>query len=92
MSQTTSMGVGPATLTLPSGSAKVLGTVRRETITDPNFYAQFFTLVQSFVDQERVAQASAPAVAHPAPLPSAAPTAQASTAASGSRNDAQPTN
>jgi hypothetical protein len=92
MSQTTSMGVGPATLTLPSGSAKVLGTVRRETITDPNFYAQFFTLVQSFVDQERVAQASAPAVAHPAPQPSAAPTAQASTSPPGARNDDQPTN
>src|ERR1700749_1471354 len=27
MQQSTSMGVGPATLTLPSGSAKVLGTV-----------------------------------------------------------------
>ena len=31
MKQTTSMGVGPATLTMPSGSARVLGTVRRET-------------------------------------------------------------
>jgi hypothetical protein len=70
MSQTTSMGVGPATLTLPSGSAKVLGTVRRETVTDANFYAQFFALVQNFVDQERLAQASAPAVAYPAPLSS----------------------
>ncbi len=39
MSQTTSMGVGPATLTLPSGSAKVLGIVRRETISEPDFYA-----------------------------------------------------
>ena len=27
---------------MPSGSAKVLGTVRRATITDPNFYNQFF--------------------------------------------------
>lgn len=69
MSQTTSMGVGPATLTLPSGSAKVLGTVRRETITDPNFYAQFFALVQNFVDQEKVSQASLPAVTRPAALP-----------------------
>jgi hypothetical protein len=65
MAQTTSMGVGPATLTLPSGSAQVLGTVRRETITDPNFYGQFFALVQNFVDQERVSQASVPAVTHP---------------------------
>ncbi len=58
MKQTTSMGVGPATLTMPSGSARVLGTVRRETITDPDFYSQFFTLVQNFADQERVSQGS----------------------------------
>jgi hypothetical protein len=58
MSQSTSMGVGPATLTLPSGSAKVLGTVRRETIADPDFYGQFFALVQSYVDQEKLSQAS----------------------------------
>ena len=44
--------------TLPSGSAKVLGTVRRETISDPNFYGQFFALVQSYVDQEKLSQAS----------------------------------
>src|SRR5580658_8710796 len=71
MSQSTSMGVGPATLTLPSGSAKVLGTVRRETITDPNFYAQFFALVQNFVSQETLSQAAVPAVTHPAPPPGA---------------------
>ena len=58
MKQTTSMGVGPATLTMPSGSARVLGTVRRETIKDPDFYGQFFTLVQNYVDQERVSQGS----------------------------------
>src|ERR1700760_3485027 len=58
MKQTTSMGVGPATLTMPSGSARVLGTVRRETIKDPDFYGQFFALVQNFVDQERVSQAT----------------------------------
>ena len=58
MKQTTSMGVGPATLTMPSGSARVLGTVRRETIKDPDFYSQFFTLVQNFADQERVSQGS----------------------------------
>ena len=56
MKQTTSMGVGPATLTMPSGSARVLGTVRRETIKAPDFYGQFFTLVQNYVDQERVSQ------------------------------------
>jgi hypothetical protein len=59
MKQTTSLGVGPATLTMPSGSAKVLGTVRRETIKDPDFYGQFFVLVQNYVDQERVSQAAA---------------------------------
>jgi hypothetical protein len=58
MKQTTSLGVGPATLTMPSGSARVLGTVRRETIKDPDFYGQFFTLVQNYVGQERVSQGS----------------------------------
>jgi len=58
MKQTTSLGVGPATLTMPSGSARVLGTVRRETVKEPTFYGQFFTLVQQYVDQERVSQAS----------------------------------
>lgn len=56
MKQSTSMGIGPATLTMPSGSAEVLGTVRRETIKDPSFYERFFELVQGFVAQERVAQ------------------------------------
>jgi hypothetical protein len=60
MKQTTSVGVGPATLTMPSGSAEVLGTVRRETIKDPDYYNQFFTLVQNYVDQERVSQAARP--------------------------------
>jgi hypothetical protein len=58
MKQTTSLGVGPATLTMPSGSARVLGTVRRETVKDPVFYGQFFTLVQQYADQERVSQAT----------------------------------
>jgi hypothetical protein len=52
MKQTTSAGIGPATLTMPAGSAKVLGTVRRETIADPTFYNSFFTLVQNYVAQE----------------------------------------
>src|SRR3984957_3285222 len=68
MKQTTSLGVGPATLTMPSGSARVLGTVRRETIKDPDFYGQFFTLVQTYVGQERLSQASLPATNRPAPL------------------------
>jgi Uncharacterized protein conserved in bacteria (DUF2242) len=52
MKQTTSAGIGPATITLPAGSAKVLGIVRRETIEDPNFYNSFFALVEGFVAQE----------------------------------------
>jgi hypothetical protein len=52
MRQTTSAGVGPATVTLPAGSAKVLGVVRRETIQDPAFYNSFFTLVEGYVAQE----------------------------------------
>ena len=67
MKQTTSMGVGPATLTMPSGSAEVLGTVRRETIKDPGYYNEFFGLVQQYVDQERLSQAQS---ARPSPLKS----------------------
>jgi hypothetical protein len=52
MKQSTSAGIGPATVTMPSGSAKVLGVVRRETITDPHFYDGFFALVDKFVAQE----------------------------------------
>ncbi len=52
MKQTTSAGIGPATITMPAGSAKVLGVIRRETIADPNFYNSFFALVEGFVAQE----------------------------------------
>ena len=52
MKQSTSAGIGPATITMPAGSAKVLGVVRRETIDDPNFYDSFFALVEGFVAQE----------------------------------------
>jgi Uncharacterized protein conserved in bacteria (DUF2242) len=52
MKQSTSAGIGPATITMPSGSAKVLGVVRRETIQDPNFYNSFFVLVQGYVAQD----------------------------------------
>jgi hypothetical protein len=58
MKQTTSVGVGPATLTMPSGSARVLGVVSRETVHDPAFYDRFFSLVQGFTEQERVSQAA----------------------------------
>jgi Uncharacterized protein conserved in bacteria (DUF2242) len=57
MRQTTSAGIGPATITVPAGSAKVLGVVRRETIADPNFYNSFFALVEGFVAQEGRSQA-----------------------------------
>lgn len=52
MKQTTSAGIGPATITMPAGSAKVLGTVSRETIQDPAFYNSFFSLVAKYVAQE----------------------------------------
>ncbi|HLZ96510.1 MAG TPA: DUF2242 domain-containing protein [Steroidobacteraceae bacterium] len=52
MRQTTSAGIGPATVTMPAGSARVLGIVKRETIADPNFYNSFFALVEGFVAQE----------------------------------------
>jgi hypothetical protein len=58
MKQSTSVGIGPATLTMPSGSAQVLGVVRRETLHDSGFYDRFFSLVQGFADQERVSQAA----------------------------------
>ena len=41
MKQTTSAGIGPATITMPAGSAKVLGVVRRETIDGSEFLQQF---------------------------------------------------
>ena len=53
MKQTTSAGIGPATITMPAGSAKVLGIIKRETISDQNFYNSFFTLVEGFVAQEQ---------------------------------------
>src|SRR6204780_1216207 len=52
MKQSTSAGIGPATITMPAGSAKVLGDVRREKIGDPDFYNSFFALVEGFVAQE----------------------------------------
>jgi hypothetical protein len=60
MKQMTAVGIGPATLTMPSGSAEVLGTVKRATITDQNFYNDFFSLVQSYVKQETAAQRTYP--------------------------------
>jgi hypothetical protein len=53
MKQSTTAGIGPAMITLPSGSAKVLGVVRRETIADASFYNRFFQLVQDYVAQDQ---------------------------------------
>jgi hypothetical protein len=52
MKQTASAGIGPATVTMPAGSAKVLGVQSRETIQDPAFYNSFFALVGKYVAQE----------------------------------------
>jgi Uncharacterized protein conserved in bacteria (DUF2242) len=57
MKQSTTAGIGPAMITVPSGSAKVLGVVRRETISDPTFYDRFFQLVQDYVVQDQGARA-----------------------------------
>lgn len=62
MKQSTSAGIGPATVTFPSGSAEVLGVVSRKTIQDPAFYNQFFQLVGGYVAQDRL---SNPEAQHP---------------------------
>jgi hypothetical protein len=72
MKQTTSAGIGPATLTMPAGSAKVLGTIRRETISDPAFYNSFFALVQNFVAQEGRSRPDVPTAMRGNPVPPAA--------------------
>jgi Uncharacterized protein conserved in bacteria (DUF2242) len=77
MKQSTSAGIGPATITMPSGSAKVLGVVRRETIQDANFYNSFFNLVQGYVaDEGRNHPERHAELSSPQPL-TAEPTAQA---------------
>jgi len=53
VTQSLSAGLGPATLSWPSGSAKVLGVIKRETIQDPKFYQRFFVLVQHLAEEER---------------------------------------
>jgi hypothetical protein len=59
MKQTSSAGIGPATITMPSGSAKILGVVRRETIQDPSFYNHFFALVDQYIADEQRAHPDA---------------------------------
>lgn len=62
MKQSTTAGIGPATITFPSGSAEVLGVVSRQTIEDSAFYDHFFNLVEGYVAQDRL---SHPEAEHP---------------------------
>lgn len=48
-----SAGVSIATVTMPSSSGRALMVVRRETIQDPKFYAQFYNLVQKYAEFEQ---------------------------------------
>ena len=67
---------GAGTTTVMKSFAHIF---RRETIKDPNFYGQFFTLVQGYASQEKLSQAAAP-TNRPSPLrnelPDAAPAPQ----------------
>ncbi len=40
-------------ITLPSGSAKIPVTVKRETVQDPDFYARFYSHVEQLVNEAR---------------------------------------
>ncbi len=50
--QSVAAGVSIATITLPAGSERVLRLARRETVQDPKFYQRFYSLVQTFADEE----------------------------------------
>ncbi len=50
--QSVSAGVSIATITIPTGSETAMRLQRRETITDPKFYARFYALVQEFSAEE----------------------------------------
>lgn len=56
--QSMSAGVSLATITIPTGSEKVLRPIRRETIQDPKFYQGFYDLVEQFAKQEESAPGS----------------------------------
>lgn len=47
-----SAGVSVATVTMPSMSGRALMVVRRETISDPKFYARFYDLVQKYAEAD----------------------------------------
>jgi len=46
--------IGPVGgITLPSGSARIPVTVKRETVQDPDFYARLYKHIQQLVDEAR---------------------------------------
>ena len=46
--------IGPiGGITLPSGSARIPVTVKRETVQDPDFYARLYRHVEQLVDEAR---------------------------------------
>jgi hypothetical protein len=47
-----SAGVAWATITVPSGSAKVLRPLRRETVSEPEFYRRFYALVSQLAEED----------------------------------------
>lgn len=47
------IGAWIATLSLPSGTEKMLRVQKRETIEDPGFYQSFYSLVREFAKEEK---------------------------------------
>lgn len=48
----TTIGAWIATLSLPSGTDKMLRVQKRETIQDAKFYQQFYTLVREYARED----------------------------------------
>jgi len=46
-------GVSVATISVPSGTDRVMRVQKRETIQDPTFYQGFYTLVRNFAREEK---------------------------------------
>jgi len=49
----TTIGAWIATLSLPSGTDRMLRVQKRETIEDPEFYRRFYALVKQFAEEEK---------------------------------------
>jgi hypothetical protein len=49
----TTIGAWIATLSLPSGTDKMLRVQKRETVEDPDFYQRFYALVERFATEEK---------------------------------------